>query len=253
MTYLAFHAAFILPPISALIVLQRKPMGGIGAKRAWGWIALVALIAFIYTTAWDNYLVYRGVWYYGEDRVLATIGYVPIEEYMFFLLQPVLTGLWLMIVHAQISDSHAESSSSIRPLLVAFWSAVSLAGVAMLFGTRTLYMGLILAWAGPVLAGMAWLSAPVFWRHRRAWIVGIAVPTVYLWIADRFAISNGIWDISNTYSLDFDPLGLPIEEAVFFLVTNILVVQGLLMFIASQPGDLPSRFPKKLLAITDQT
>ncbi len=231
MTYLAFHLVFILPPIAALALLQPKPMGGIGAKRAWGWIMLLALIAFVYTTAWDNYLVYRGVWYYGEDRVLATIGYVPIEEYLFFLLQPILTGLWLMNIKSRIKDHEPIQPSNLRVVMVAFWIAVSLVGVYLLFGTRTLYMGLILAWAGPVLAGMAWLSASTFWTYRRQWFLGVAVPTVYLWIADRIAIGLGIWDISDTYSLNFDPLGLPIEEAVFFLVTNLMVVQGLMMFL----------------------
>jgi lycopene beta-cyclase len=28
------------------------------------------------------------------------IGYVPVEEYLFFLLQPLLTGLWLYLVLA---------------------------------------------------------------------------------------------------------------------------------------------------------
>jgi lycopene beta-cyclase len=42
--------------------------------------------------------VWRGVWGYGADRVIGTIGYVPVEEYLFFILQPLLTGLWLYLV-----------------------------------------------------------------------------------------------------------------------------------------------------------
>ena len=44
-------------------------------------------------------LVFREVWGYPPGRVLATIGYVPVEEYMFFLLQPLLAGAtlyWLL-------------------------------------------------------------------------------------------------------------------------------------------------------------
>lgn len=231
MSYLGFHAVFIVPLIVVLALLQPKPMGGIGAKRAWGWIVVLALIAFVYTTAWDNYLVYRGVWFYGPDRVLATIGYVPVEEYLFFLLQPVLTGLWFMIVRSKIDFDTTQSPSHPRALMTALWVVLSLIGIYWLFGTRTLYLGLILAWAGPVLAGMAWLSASTFWQQRRQWMLGVAVPTGYLWIADRIAIGLGVWDISDTYSLGFDPLGLPVEEAVFFLVTNLMVVQGLMMFL----------------------
>lgn len=102
----------------------------------------------------------------------------------------------------------------------------------MLTGTQSLYMGLILAWASPILAGMAWMSTDLFWSRRRVWALGIAVPTLYLWVADRIAIGLGIWDISNVYSFGVDPLGLPLEEAVFFFLTNVLVVQGYMMLLS---------------------
>jgi lycopene beta-cyclase len=57
-------------------------------------LALHAVIAFVYTTPWDNYLVYREVWGYPPGRVLGTIGYVPVEEYAFFVIQTLATGLF---------------------------------------------------------------------------------------------------------------------------------------------------------------
>ncbi len=231
MTYLEFHAVFIVPAIAALALLQPKPMGGIGARRAWGWIAVLALIAFVYTTAWDNYLVYRGVWSYGPDRVVGTLLYVPIEEYLFFILQPVLTGLWFMIVRSRNRVSQKTSTAFARIGTALAWGTLALIGAGLLMGTSTLYLGLILVWASPVLAGMAWLSGSTFWHRRQEWMLSVLPPTLYLWIADRVAIGLGIWDISDTYSLELDPFGLPIEEAVFFLVTNVMVVQGLMMFL----------------------
>jgi lycopene beta-cyclase len=232
MTYLQFHFVFILPVIGLLWLLQPHPIGGVGARGAWRAIGLVVVIAFVYTTPWDNYLVYRGVWGYGgDDRVIGTIGYVPIEEYLFFALQTVLTGLWLMIVRSYHPPAAQESPAAWRASLIVFWLAVAAAGVVMLFFTRSLYMGLILAWAAPVLAGMSWLGADRFWRQRRALALGIAVPTVYLWVADAVAIALGIWEISPTYTLGLNPLGLPVEEATFFLMTNVLVVKGVTLFL----------------------
>ena len=69
-------------------------MAGIGVGPALKWLGVVLLLAFAYTTPWDNYLVFREVWGYPPGRVLATIGYVPVEEYAFFLLQPIMTGLF---------------------------------------------------------------------------------------------------------------------------------------------------------------
>jgi lycopene cyclase domain-containing protein len=67
-------------------------------------------------------------------------------------------------------------------------------------------------------------------RTWRTWPVAVAVPTLYLWFADRVAIGLGVWTISETFTLGIDLFGLPMEEATFFLVTNLLVVQGLVLF-----------------------
>lgn len=231
MTYLEFLILFLLIPIGLLALFQPKPIARLGSRATAPWIALLTLIALIYTTPWDNYLVYRGVWYYGADRVMGTIGYVPIEEYIFFILQPILTSLvlcWLLYSREDVEESPPPF---IRTGYTLFWLFLAVLGAVLTMGERSLYLGLILAWASPVLAGMAWLSSHRFWSFKKQWLLGISIPTVYLWIADHVAIGAGIWDISNTYSLDVDPLGLPIEEAVFFFVTNVLVVQGLLMFL----------------------
>src|SRR5690606_10657171 len=98
----------------------------------------------------------------------------------------------------------------------------------------TLYLGLILIWAGPVIAGQWYLAGERFLSRTAA--IGIGIPTIYLWIADHVAIREGIWSISERYTVGWTPLGLPVEEAVFFLVTNTLVVQGLLM--VHKPGEM---------------
>lgn len=232
MTYGTFLLLFLIPPILLLAFLvRRRPMPGVSKRRAWTALPLTALIAFVYTTPWDNYLVYRGVWSYGPDRVLGVIGYVPVEEYLFFLLQPILTGLWLYVL---LSNRAAPEKTPWRPHpLWIMFALAGLLGLGLLISDwpRGLYAGLILGWACPVLAAMWWYGGAHMARFGRTVAFAIAVPTLYLWVADRLAIGLGIWDISNTYSLNLDPLGLPVEEALFFLVTNVLCVTGVLLFL----------------------
>ena len=217
-------------------------MAGIGAVSARKWLTILCGVAFLYTTPWDNYLVHRGVWSYGLDRVVGIIGYVPVEEYLFFILQTIMTGLWtaFLLGHRGFRQSRVEEGPPgwRRYAYTSLWLALTLVGVGMLTGTQSLYMGLILAWASPVLAGMAWMSTDLFWDHRHVWALGIAGPTLYLWMADRIAIGLGIWDISDDFSFGIDPLGLPIEEALFFLMTNVLVVQGYLMLLSRDEAKL---------------
>lgn len=240
MTYLEFHLAYTIPPLVALALVQSRPVAGIGAAAALKWLAVVAGIAFVYTTPWDNYLVYRDVWGYPDGAVLGTIGYVPYEEYFFFLIQPFIVGLFY---YALRGWRRAPSVPVPMPRLfraggITAWLGLTATGVALLLhpSDQALYMGLILAWAAPPLAGMWHLGANKVWADRHRVAIAIAVPTVYLWTVDRIAILRGIWDIRDAYSFGIDPLGLPVEEATFFWITTTLCVTGLALFLPS-PDD----------------
>jgi lycopene beta-cyclase len=253
MTYLQFHLVFILPPLLLLAPLLPRAIRSWGGRAAWT-IPAVAAIALVYTTPWDNYLVYRGVWWYGADRVMGTIGYVPVEEYLFFVLQPLLTGLftYLLLLRERTVAAGALPSPAPRDVIeligdarllgVGIYLLLAAAGALALTYASGLYMGLILAWAGPVLAAQWYFSAPAVLRRPRTFVLAAGVPTLYLWVVDRIAISAGIWSISPEATTGLHLVGLPIEEALFFLVTNLLVVQGVLLFLApaldaARPGN----------------
>jgi hypothetical protein len=67
----------------------------------------------------------------------------------------------------------------------------------------------------------------------------VGIPTVYLWIADATAIHLNIWMISEEYTLGINPFGLPVEEATFFLMTNLLVVKGILLVLYGDHETVP--------------
>ena len=235
MTYLQFHLVLTLPVLVALALVQRRPLAGLGARVALGALAAVVGLAVVYTTPWDNYLVYRGVWTYPADAVVATIGYVPVEEYAFFVIQTVIAGLFYFFLRGRgmFEAAPVPMPPVFRTGLVAGFLALTATGVALLLhpSSHALYMGLILAWAPPVMAGMVSVGASMIWAERhRVWSTITAV-SVYLWIVDRIAIGVGIWDIADAYRLHIDPLGLPLEEAVFFVATTTLCVFGLALFL----------------------
>jgi 15-cis-phytoene synthase/lycopene beta-cyclase len=61
--------------------------------------------------------------------------------------------------------------------------------------------------------------------------VPILLPTLYLWVVDTLALKRGTWVISNGTKFGVHLWdGLEIEEALFFLVTNMLIVFGQLAF-----------------------
>jgi lycopene cyclase domain-containing protein len=89
-SYGQFLLIFLVAPIIVLAVLLRRHL----TLRYARVVGLMGLIAFVYATPWDNLIVAQGVWSYDPNRVVGIIlGWVPLEEYLFFLLQPILAGL----------------------------------------------------------------------------------------------------------------------------------------------------------------
>ncbi|MFB6217690.1 MAG: lycopene cyclase domain-containing protein [Halobacteriaceae archaeon] len=229
LTYLEFHLALVVPPVALLAWSLYRGGGGTFVARprlAVAGTALMALVAFVYTAPWDNYLISQGVWWYPDGVVLATVGHAPVGEYLFFVLQPVLTLLWLFHLRR---DTTEEPAVNARGLGVLVWLGLTAAGNVLYTTTAGFYLGAILVWAAPVAALQWAVGGPHLWRVRRTLALAVAVPTAYLWLADRLAIGLGLWQFSPERTTGLAVLGLPVEEAVFFLMTNILVVQGVLL------------------------
>lgn len=233
MSYLSFHLIFLAPPVLFMLIFYQRPRQMEEDLRVKLAIPIVCLIALTYTAPWDNYLVAQEIWWYGPNRVIGTIGYVPIEEYMFFILQPLLTGLFLYQYLYRFRPSSREYAPLASWAGTATFSGLTAIGIFFLLDGRpmTLYLALILIWAPPILAGMWLYDGETLWALRKTVLVATGLPTVYLWVADAVAIRSKIWTISPEYTIGFSILGLPLEEALFFLFTNLLVVQGVLLFL----------------------
>jgi lycopene cyclase domain-containing protein len=239
MTYFGFLLWFLVLPIVILLGLY-----GLDRRRGGGYVpglgryplralVLLVLIAVVYTTPWDNYLVAKGVWGYPPERVVGVVlGYVPLEEYTFFVLQTVMTGLWVLWLARRLPGRANTPRRSSLPLLLGVLGVIWFMSVGLLaWGVRrAFYLSLILVWALPPVMLQVAFGEDILRRHGRLVALGLGVPTLYLWAADTYAIRNGIWAIHPLYTLGLHlPGGLPVEEAVFFLATNILITFGLVL------------------------
>lgn len=228
-TYLGFHAVFVVPPALGLAVPALSAPTRSDFDVPVGGLAAIVALALLYTTPWDNYLIERGVWHYGEDVVAGTFWHAPLGEYLFIALQPLVTALWLARVHdGGAPGPVATARDRLGGALAGV--AVGVVGAALLTADATYYLGAILLWAAPVLALQWAVGWPYLWDHGRTVAVAVAVPTVYFWLADRIALWQGLWVVSDQYTVGVDVFGLPVEEALFFLVTNLFIVQGLVLY-----------------------
>jgi lycopene beta-cyclase len=92
MTYAQFLLVFVVPPI-ILLGAYLALTGGVTRRLAFA-LVVTAALAVAYTGPWDSAIIALGVWSYPPGRVLGpTIALVPLEEYTFFVLQVLMTGL----------------------------------------------------------------------------------------------------------------------------------------------------------------
>ncbi|WP_415379267.1 lycopene cyclase domain-containing protein [Halosimplex sp. TS25] len=229
LTYVQFHALYVLPALAALTATAHRRRDRADWRVVASGLAVVTVLAVAYTLPWDRLLIGMGVWTYGAETVAGRLWGVPYEEVLFFVLQPALTTLWTVHVVGPVV-SGVEHSRRDRLAGAAAGLAVGLVGLALLASRPTTYLGAILAWAGPVLAIQWAVGWRYLWRVRGRVAVAVFVPSAYLWVVDRLAIRAGVWTISETYTTGLAVAGLPVEEMVFFVVTNCFVVQGVVLF-----------------------
>ena len=97
-SYGHFLLVFLVLPILGLAFVLRRHLTVRYART----VLTMAAIAFAYTTPWDNAIVALGVWAYDPALVWGIVlGWVPLEEYLFFLLQPMLSGLIVLALLAR--------------------------------------------------------------------------------------------------------------------------------------------------------
>jgi lycopene beta-cyclase len=107
------------------------------------------------------------------------------------------------------------------------------------------YLLLLLVWAAPVIA-LHWLvGARELFARFRLLAVAVLVPTVYLTLADAFAIGSGVWSISDTLTAGVRAGSLVLEEAIFFFLTNLLVAQSIILFLAPSARGRAARLVRR--------
>jgi lycopene cyclase domain-containing protein len=235
MPYALFLLIFLGIPGLVLGIVMRRRID----RRHVASLAILAGVALVYTTPWDNYLVASSVWWYDPTLVLGIkIGWVPIEEYTFFLVQPIVIGLWTILVsQAVASRSAAGVHTGIRIVSTALIAIAWISSLlALIYGWMPArYLALILVWALPPIALQTAFGADILWGEWRRIVFGLLPAQVYLIVADAYAIRSGTWTISPDQSLNVFLAGiLPVEEFVFFLATNVLIVFSVILLLSTE-------------------
>lgn len=227
MSYL--HVELLLAPLLAAALAHLGQRRGLDVKH-WGYgLGVLCVIASIWTTPWDNWMVATGVWGYPPSAVLGTIWHIPVEEQAFFVVQTLMTGAWFGLL---IDPTRPRAPRSAAARACAALGALGMvASGVFAFREGHTYLGSMLAWFGvPLAVQFAW-GADQLGRHVHAIVPGIALPTIILCVVDTLAVQQGTWFFDEGALVGIQVGALPLEEVVFFALTNTLVVVGLALWM----------------------
>ena len=230
LTYLQFHLVFSLPPLLLAWYLAPR-YDRVRRRRATAGIAVLVAIAFAYTTPWGSYMIRTGVWWYGDGAVLARALDIPLGEYLYFAIQTLIVAFVLHRIG--FDPTFREGDFARAPRIVGVTVGLGLCVFGLWLVTLDAsyrYLGGLIAWVGPVLALQWSVGGGYLVRTPRTWLTATLVPSIYFWIVDRIAIGMGTWVISAEFTTGIAPLGLPIEEALFFASASLMTVNGLVLF-----------------------
>lgn len=245
MTYFEFLLIFLVIPILIFLLIAYRDAksnpqsnGFRNGRAVWTGIAIHVVLAVAYTTPWDNYLVATEVWSYNPRLVTGlVIGYVPIEEYTFFILETVLSGLWWWFLTRRVSPPQQDFQTNQKLL---YTTACIVTFIWLFFtylffnGARPLtYLSITLFWALPPIVIQLLFGADILWHYRKLVLWAILVPGIYLSLVDMVALRETTWSISPSQTTGMLFFGiLPLEEVVFFFITNVLIVFGMTLLLA---------------------
>jgi lycopene cyclase domain-containing protein len=253
MTYFGFLLRFLAIPILIFLVItywenrrNRQITNFQNGRAVWIGIGIHVLLAVIYTTPWDNYLVATGVWYYNPGLVTGLLlGYVPVEEYTFFVLETILSGLWWWFLVRRFSltpnlsrlkkERFAPNKTPVYVstcILTLLWLLFT---YLFFFGeAKWTYLSIILFWALPPIFLQFLFGADILWHYRKLAFWGIVISASYLSLMDIVALRETTWSISASQTTGILFFGiLPLEEVVFFFMTNMLITFGMTLLLAN--------------------
>lgn len=115
MSYSAFLVIFLLIPILVLSILLRHRIRRTHCQAA----AVVCLLAFLWTTPWDNYAAAKGLWRFDHSFVLGYpfwFGSLPLEEYLFYFAEAIFVCLVVVGVRGYLGRDLPPGRGRVRSL-----------------------------------------------------------------------------------------------------------------------------------------
>lgn len=229
LTYLLFHLIFTIPILVVLKMYQPEYSSKRQKLKTIGIYFLLAL-CYLYTIPWDNIMIAIGVWSYDPNIVAFTVWHAPLGEYLFFGIQTIVTALWLHIIGFRYKFEEGDMDWSYRVGGLIFLTLIFCLFMIQPISSSMVYLAGIILWCIPIVMIQWGIGGSYLMKEKRSIVLAVLPPTIYYSAIDYIAIYLNLWTISDNYSLGINIGVIPIEEIIFFFMTNTMIIFGLVLY-----------------------
>ncbi len=229
-TYPRLHL-FLMIPALLLMFVPPLPLSNFPdpTMKNFPYIISVVLIAFAFafSAPWENFLGYMGVLHFNESAALGALGYIPYEEYFWWVDHSLLAAFWVMsIMPCKPVPKSGNPHVLFRIIGVLFSLGMTYYGYYLYDSNGpTLYVSVTLMFIFPVFAIQFLVCGHLLRQYPREWLLGILVPSIHTILIDRYALHVGIWNISTELTTGIGAYGFILEHILAYSLTTALAVQ----------------------------
>ncbi len=228
-TYLKLHLFLLIPTLLLMFIppfpLSNAPDAAMRHGRFLIPPMLISL-AFVFSAPWENYLGSKGVLLFNASAVTGVLGYIPYEEYFWWVDHPLLATFWVMSIWRYKPVSKTGNPRFLfRTFAVLTCLAITYLGYILYDTGSNLYVSVTLMFVFPVMTIQYLLIGHLLLEHPHEWLLGTLFPSVHTILVDRFALQVGIWEISKERSTGIAVYGFLLEHLLAYSLTSAIAVQ----------------------------
>eukprot|EP01084_Bolivina_argentea_P259245 437372_1 len=251
-TYAQLLVIFLIIPTLIFTFYPTSLLKHAAFKKIAKLIPFLLVIAIIQAAIWDNYGTYVGIWTF-SDRVLGHIGFLPLEEYTWILMQVLISVIFTLRMWISLSFKafYKPQIDTKKCLLFTLIGAIVYL-ILMVYGANSLHSyltdesnennksflcsGIILSFFVPFILLQWFVFSKIFYQNKIIWLLSWSIPGIYTYLIDCLAVHQKIWTFDYSYTHNIWLFGcVNTDILMLYIIATQICSFPILGYLATPP------------------
>ena len=224
---------FLFAPMAFLYFIPPHVANTTVRRNGYFTMAALAVTAVVFSAlTWDQILwSTETVFVVDRKDVFGYYLSIPYEEYLWCANHSIIIGLWMLSTWKTrpVSKTPGNGRWWFRSAVCVACLAIGYYGYCLTQGDQKYYyLGIVLLYTFPIIGLQAACCGHMYFHCLPELLSGIIVPSVYVVAIDAWALYRNIWSFSDERTSGIYLCGMLLEQSLVYVLTTILVVQGML-------------------------